>query len=477
MAQGKMQAYMERHKLGPLFEDLMNRVLRDMPEEPLVYLLRTLYKKAGMEIPQDIRYGGLRKSVDLARSRSPERAIRSGHNTTDPTSTSASREYEKPWQTHQRRMKPRRSAEDAEAADPKTGKKRPEWQGDTKVLSTSFDELWAEKDGQPKDMPPPGKKSRPKNDPRSSWAVVGLESGDTFTSGEYLGPSRQSQRTEEELLAAETLRFSGRDTDSAEGSAQLASVSKGRGQRADSKRHRQQLESMLYHGQSSQNRGPVTREVTAEEADEALELLENAEDLQREGVKNIPATGYKLSKIMRERTNENVVKLNINLSPRGDGMRKIDSLQSFEGYESDRENVSPAGRWESEDEFESVSQVTGPRRPVWNVPDSDAESVVPHSRQKRHRTRQQGRQDLAATAPESLQQVTLTAGDLDLPANQTWSHGLNVQGEDSSPELERRTDITSARSGGWVVPDDSDAASVQDWNQRVKGKRRDPRSY
>lgn len=33
-------------------QDLMNRVLRDMPEEPMVYLLRTLYKKAGMEIPQ-----------------------------------------------------------------------------------------------------------------------------------------------------------------------------------------------------------------------------------------------------------------------------------------------------------------------------------------------------------------------------------------------------------------------------------------
>ena len=31
--------------------------------------------------------------------------------------------------------------------------------------------------------------------------------------------------------------------------------------------------------------------------------------------------------------------------------------------------------------------------------------------------------------------------------------------------MEHKTDITSARSGGWVVPDDSDAASVQDWDQ------------
>lgn len=30
----------------------MNKVLRDMPEEPIIYILRTLYKKSGIEIPQ-----------------------------------------------------------------------------------------------------------------------------------------------------------------------------------------------------------------------------------------------------------------------------------------------------------------------------------------------------------------------------------------------------------------------------------------
>ncbi|KAL8615267.1 hypothetical protein ACOMHN_051759 [Nucella lapillus] len=453
MTQGKMQVYMDRHKLGPLFEDMMNRVVRDMPEEPLVYLLRTLYKKAGMEIPQDIRYGGLRKSVDVVRSRSPERASRmTGQATVDPTSTSASREYNKPWQTHQRRMKPRRSAE-----DPESGKGRPEWQGDTKVLATSFDDLWTEKDGHSRDASPLGKKSRAKSDPRLSWAAVGLEGGDAFTSGVYLGPSRQPQGSEEELLAGEIMRSLGRDNDEdVNQSAQAPeSTSRVRGQRC-----------------GRQQRG----ERWGEE-DEALELLENAEDLQREGVKNIPAAGYKLSKIMRERTNESVVKLNINVSPRGGGMRVSDSMQSLEGYESDRENASPAaGRWGSEEEFESVSQVTGPRRPVWNVPDSDAESAVVPSSKKRHRSHQQGRRDLVSTARASLHKVALTPGDLDLPVNQTWSPGLRR--EDSSPEVEvQGSEVTTARSGGWVVPDDSDAASVQDWNQRVKGRKRDPRSY
>ncbi|GFN99682.1 Golgi snap receptor complex member 2 [Plakobranchus ocellatus] len=77
-SQAKINVYMERHRIGPLFEDLMNKVLRDMPEEPMIYLLRTMYKKAGMEIPQGIRYGGLRKStVELTRGNSPERPARS----------------------------------------------------------------------------------------------------------------------------------------------------------------------------------------------------------------------------------------------------------------------------------------------------------------------------------------------------------------------------------------------------------------
>lgn len=54
-----------------------------------------------------------------------------------------------------------------------SGKKRPEWHGDTKIMATSFDELWEDQDGHRRD-PSPGKKSRTQNDLRSSWAAVGL---------------------------------------------------------------------------------------------------------------------------------------------------------------------------------------------------------------------------------------------------------------------------------------------------------------
>ena len=52
------------------------------------------------------------------------------------------------------------------------------------------------------------------------------EGGDKFTSGEYRGPSHQSQRSEEELLAAEMMRTSsGREAETSQESAQLKAVS------------------------------------------------------------------------------------------------------------------------------------------------------------------------------------------------------------------------------------------------------------
>lgn len=471
----------------------MNRVLHDMPEEPMIYLLRTLYKKSGMEIPQDIRYGGLRKSVDLVRSRSPDRASKGAVLSASDGALAASREYEKPWLSQMRRMKPRKSTDELEAGKI-AGKKRPEWHGDTKVIATSFDELFEDQDGGRREAASPGKRSRPQANPRSSWASVGLEAGDSYASGDYRGPGcRLNQGSEEDLIAAEIIRASARYTsESLQFTENVASYRNG--QKLDTERHRRELENVLLSG-STENRATTAPSTVAEEVDnedEAIELLEDADDLLREGVKNVPKSGYKLSRVaalvrsamkwqntaLKEGGNEPYIKLNINLNP-FDGPRRVDSMQSFGGYESDQENESPAvGGLESDEEFESVSQVIGPRHPVWQVPESDGESVGPrgHKRRTKHK---EDKRAMASTAPAAIPQMALSAGDLDPTQNLTWSAGLRVQTEESSPEPEREegTDLVSATSGGWALPDDSDAASLHDWNQRVKGKVRDPRAY
>ncbi|XP_025088900.1 uncharacterized protein LOC112560999 isoform X3 [Pomacea canaliculata] len=231
-----------------------------------------------------------------------------------------------------------------------------------------------------------------------------------------------------------------------------------------------------------------------DENQSAIELLENAEDLEREGVKNIPKSGYKLSKILRARLNEPLVKLNIKFDPHtaveySKALNKI----MMKGYESDQENTSPGGQNDSEDEeFESVSQVTGPRQPVWQVPESDGDSSSPNGvrPQQRHEKHRHNRR-LASSVPGRfhgipLNTVTSDVRDFRSRGNQTWAPGhhrgdlgsLTDAAQDLSSEQEVEAEgSSSARSGGWVLPEDSDAASIHDWNQRVKGKKRDPRAY
>lgn len=44
----------------------MNKVLHDQPDDPLIYLIKALHKKAGLEVPRDLRPSAVRKG-------SPER--------------------------------------------------------------------------------------------------------------------------------------------------------------------------------------------------------------------------------------------------------------------------------------------------------------------------------------------------------------------------------------------------------------------
>ena len=51
------------------------------------------------------------------------------------------------------------------------------------------------------------------------------EGGDKFISGEYHGPNHRSKMSEEELLAAEMMRTSGRETETSQESVQLTAAS------------------------------------------------------------------------------------------------------------------------------------------------------------------------------------------------------------------------------------------------------------
>ncbi|CAG5121615.1 unnamed protein product, partial [Candidula unifasciata] len=328
-SQSAIHAYMERHRIQSLFEELMNKILRDMPEEPLVYLLRAIYKKAGMEIPQGIRYGGLRKSTsELYKSTSPERRSRSA----------CTKKHD---QLGQLPVSPQRYKKEKGIS-----KQKPYWNTDTKTKS-SFDELWEESGAVRKEKSSVVRKSNSRQPvtSNSAWASVGLgEDGEEYTSPAYSGKGNNQgsmKLSEAELLALESVARSQRSEPEPELSSAPAASAKrfSKSRKMESVKHKLELGQLLSASEHKLTDSGIGLDLLKDDDDnaDALELLENADDLKREGVKHLPETGFKLSRILRFRGNEPPVKLYL----------------------------------DEDEEIESVSQVTGPRQPVWNVPDTE----------------------------------------------------------------------------------------------------------
>ncbi|XP_021357256.1 uncharacterized protein C8orf34 homolog isoform X3 [Mizuhopecten yessoensis] len=308
----KMQHYMERHRLSSLFEDLMNKVLHDQPEKPLIYLIKVLYKKAGMDTPTDLKLAGVRRSSPeriMNRNRSPEMTRKATTQAWASKSVDVTgRGYNKPWQTHSKKPK----ATDAEYDEPvKPGKKQKgqPWNTDNKVGFSSFDEIFEESPGKAGSSKQKKKPESSPTDARKAWGSSGMDDDNVqYNSTNYRGP-RTNRYDNDDPLAGEIMNEKGPSV--TKETAKVVSTSRVRGRKVDAKSHRKELEQMIT--EESQNDSGYGEEKGMEEEDDAIELLEDGEELRKEGARNISNTGYKLSRIMRERQQEANVKLNINL--------------------------------------------------------------------------------------------------------------------------------------------------------------------
>ncbi|KAK6188992.1 hypothetical protein SNE40_005053 [Patella caerulea] len=468
-SQHKIQAYMDKHRLEALFEDLMNKVLRDMPEDPNIYLLRSLYKKSGLEIPQVVRFGGMkRSSIDFARSRTPERSRK--FQTSASADDGLNRAYDKPWQTSpspNRRTKPKTD-------DFKAGRRSPtkhvEWNTDNKIKTTSFDDIWDDQSQPRKEIPIATKKRDQSPSKRTAWASdeFGNEKTNIYSSNNYTGPRRQTRQliTEEDLLADELRPVASINQEKTES---RVSSSRVKGPRMDAEKHRQELAKMVHGTDKSNDSGYEDKSISDD--DDAIELLEDSEELLKEGARHVSQDGYKLSRVSRQRTVEPKVKLNINYYPQSShSYLSLGKSPGFNIDDSDTEVRHQTGIktvLDSDEEFESVSQVTGPREPVWNfrdTTDSDVETYG-HPARGRHSDRHSStsthkdkKTSMAATLP--LGSSSQTVSDVLHRGGETWSPGMNEE-----------------RTGGWNVPDDSDA-SLTEFTQSTRSRpSRDPRVY
>ncbi|XP_061182925.1 uncharacterized protein C8orf34 homolog isoform X3 [Saccostrea echinata] len=479
----KMQQYMDRHRIGPLFENLMNKVLHDQPDDPLVYLIKVLHKKAGLEAPRDLKTQGVRRS-------SPERMVRSRSPDIKKTASTwgsspigeVERSYDKPWLSSSKKVKPK--SEDFSAM--KQGRKQPKqnWNPDTKVGKTSFDDLF---DGNSEEMKSVPKKREVLTDAKHTWATVGLGGDeDTFTSGVYRGP--KTLLSEDDPLAGELMN---NKTEGSEKTDQnLVSSGHVRGRRVDAKKHRKELEELVQNSDpKSSDSGYEENGEGLEEEDEALELLEDADDLLNEGVTKIPKSGYKLSRILRQRQEDANIKLNINLyageqpaeSYIGEGLYKSTKVDDLFDSDEERPATGMSGfrssPGDSDEEFESVSQVTGPRRPVWNVgEDSDGDTFYPRNSKTSPEVSSYRKQNVSISE-RSLNQTTPARFEPS-PLQSLDSARKDVSSKTWTPASQTMQSVDSVRStsGGWQIPRYDSETEFSEFGDQ-SARNRPPRAY
>nr|XP_034317496.1 uncharacterized protein C8orf34 isoform X1 [Crassostrea gigas] len=529
----KMQQYMDRHRIGPLFENLMNKVLHDQPDDPLIYLIKALHKKAGLEMPRDLRPSGVRRGSPerMVRSKSPEMSKKPSQ-TWGSSTMDVERSYDKPWLSSSKKVKaksedfsaskqasphpsPQKSALRKGGSRPPSlpprsykppfspdlnklqevlhieqkpitpGRKQPKqpWNVDTKVGKTSFDDLF---DEHPEETKVVTKKKEGTTDARQTWGSMGLgEDGEVFTSGAYRGP--RTHLSDDDPLAGELMNSKSDDTEETE-DTNVVSSGHVRGRRVDAKKHRKELEKLIK--ESDQKAGDSGYDDGLEEEDDAIELLEDANDLLNEGVTKVPKSGYKLSRLLQQRQEDANIKLNINLyagaepaeSYVGDVNYKSSKIDDLFDSDEERPATGMSGfrssPGDSDEEFESVSQVTGPRRPVWNVgEDSDGDIFYPRNSKtspdlplSRKSVSISERRNLNQTAPERFEPSPLQSLDS--------VHGRGVPSKTWNPTAQSMQSVESVRStsGGWQIPRYDSETEFSEFGDQ-SARNRPPRAY
>uniref|UniRef100_G1RKC7 Vestibule 1 n=1 Tax=Nomascus leucogenys TaxID=61853 RepID=G1RKC7_NOMLE len=135
--QTRIQAYLEKNKIGPLFEELMTKLITETPDQPIPFLIDHLQSKQG-------------NCGQLQRTLSGSAALWAESEKSESKGTRRDfRSYDKPWQLNAK--KPKKSKSDLAVSNispPSPDSKslprsveHPKWNWRTKPQSRDFDEL------------------------------------------------------------------------------------------------------------------------------------------------------------------------------------------------------------------------------------------------------------------------------------------------------------------------------------------------
>lgn len=395
MAAQQVQEYLERHRIGALFEDLMAKVIKDTPEDPVGYLIKVLKKLYsegskghGSSLPPSgskvsfARSMGLSGSPALRHSFDEERGMlakswagldsRADGSRPRPSSASKTmgRDYPRPWLSG---SKPMRSAgtgdRDNMRPPARTGQtqgdvERPPWDHRTAVPSQDFDEWFNMQHRQTRTADQDVKAHQG----TSSWGRNGEMEVPAQRTVIYNRRAASSapvnyvdDNLEDELNMGKDIKIREEENDSSSVASYESSRSRKTKARHAAEEHRRQLQSLLMN--KSPSGGDVNGMDNAEDLhDDGTELLENMDDLESEGVSRLSSKGSRLAKSIRQGTGTSE-SIRVSICAR--------CAKVITGQASDKKSEvgSVYSGSEVDDNFESVSQVGSTvgrsRPPVW----------------------------------------------------------------------------------------------------------------
>uniref|UniRef100_A0A8C2UUN0 Chromosome 8 open reading frame 34 n=2 Tax=Chinchilla lanigera TaxID=34839 RepID=A0A8C2UUN0_CHILA len=320
--QSRIQAYLERNKIGPLFEELMTKLITETPDQPIPFLIDHLQSKQGSR-------------GHLQRTLSGSAALWAESETSETKGTRRDfRSYDKPWQLNAK--KPKKSKSDLAVSNispPSLDSKslprsveHPRWNWRTKPESRDFDEL-------NHILQESKKLGKALENLSRSIAISDELDKETvaFNSsllrprviGEWIG----REENDADPLAAEMLQppvpRSKNDQWESEDSGSSAAGSlkmepKTKGLKQQQQQHKKLLAAMLSQDsfESIHSPTPSVTEEDIDNEDDAMELLEDLDDLRMEGVTTLVPSGSKFNPGRPAHPTEPQAKVTLNICSR-----------------------------------------------------------------------------------------------------------------------------------------------------------------
>ncbi|XP_055964283.1 uncharacterized protein C8orf34 homolog isoform X2 [Sorex fumeus] len=391
--QSRIQAYLEKNRIGPLFEELMTKLITETPDQPIPFLIDHLQSKQG-------------NRGQLQRTLSGSAALWAESESSEHKGTRRDfRNYEKPWQLNAK--KPKKSKSDLavsnisppspESKSSPRSVEHPKWNWRNKTENRDFDEL-------NHILQESKKLGKALENLSRSIALSDELDKETlaFNSsllrprviGEWIG----REENDADPLAAEMLqppipRSKNEQWESEDSSSSPAGSlkvePKTKGLKQQQQQHKKLLAAMLSQDsfESIHSPTPSVTEEDIDNEDDAMELLEDLDDLRMEGVTTLAPSGSKFNQGRATYPAEPQAKVTLNICSRlqGDNLADRteetsqilhspgetipDSLDSLPGTE---EALMEAG-----EEFEKASRLTGPgetssgRQPLKNYTEED----------------------------------------------------------------------------------------------------------